>query len=94
MDRLTPFRARFPEFDQVPDGMVNAALDDAVALTDATVWLPAHYEHAVRLEAAHQLALSPYGLTAKLSAKDGTTTYKQKRNEIAAGNCIGWRVTS
>lgn len=93
MDRVTPFRGRFPEFDLVPEGMITAAIEDAMAETDASVWLPGHYESGVRYLAAHKLALSPYGMTAKLATKDGDTTYLQHRKALESGNCIGFRVT-
>ncbi len=94
MDRLVEFRARLPEFDRVPDGMILAAISDAMDETDASVWLPAHYESAVRYLAAHKIALSPWGKGAKLSTEKGGSTYLDHRNRLLAGNAIGFRVTA
>lgn len=94
MDRLLEFRVRFPEFRQVPDSMVQAAIADAMDETDATVWLPSHYEAAVRYRAAHKLALSPQGRSAGLTqGAAGKTTYWLHLESLMAGNVIGIRVS-
>ena len=92
--RLTNFRARLPEFSLVPDGMVLAALDDAASETDVAIWNALHYESAVRWLAAHKLALSPFGKSAKLSTDTNTTTYETHLRTLRDLNCTGFRVTA
>ena len=94
MDRLLEFRVRFPEFRQVPDAMISAAITDAMDETDVDVWLPSHYETAVRYRAAHKLALSPQGRSAGLTnGAAGKTTYWIHLENLMAGNVIGIRVS-
>lgn len=67
-------KARFPEFAKTEDSHVTEAIADAAARTDVNVWGD-RYDVAVRQLAAHLLAISPWGQQAKLSAKDGSSTY-------------------
>lgn len=91
MDRLVEFRTRMPEFRNVPDAMVKAAIADAMDETDEAVWLPSHYEAAVRYLAAHKLALSPWGRNSALSGNGFKTTYYLHLENLMAGNVVGIR---
>ncbi len=54
---LPAFRARFPEFVNVKDADVQAALDDALAEIEEPRWSAKDYPRAVFFFAAHHLAL-------------------------------------
>lgn len=73
MDTIT-FKARFPEFNRLPDVTIQDAINRGVAQTNANVFGTLQDEASAYL-AAHFLALSPYGQQARLVAKDGNTTY-------------------
>ena len=93
MDCIT-FKARFPEFNRLPDVTIQDALDRGVAQTNANVFGPLQDEASSYL-AAHFLALSPYGQQARLVAKDGTTTYFTHWIRIAQLKSAGYaRVTA
>lgn len=67
------FRARYPEFATAADTHVDAALAEAERFT-SDGW-GADRDDIVALQAAHILAISPMGRDARLSAKDGSSTY-------------------
>jgi hypothetical protein len=71
---LASFRVHFPEFEGASDSLVQAKLDEAALALDERVF-GARFDEAVRYLAAHRLALSPFGQTARMVAKDGSTTY-------------------
>ncbi len=68
------FRARFPEFDNVDDCLIERHVADAVAELDQG-HLGKLYDACVCYLAAHRLTLSPLGQAARLAPKDGVTTY-------------------
>lgn len=85
---LAAFRTRYPEFSQVPDDLVQAHLDDAALSIDAAIW-GARADVGQGLLAAHTLSLSPWGQGVKLSAKDGTTTYGTRYQQMVYDVAIG-----
>lgn len=80
---LVQFRARFPEFETALDPFVQAALDGAASETSAGE-LGTAYDEAHGLLAAHKLAMSPYGQSARLINDDGRTTYELQREGVVA----------
>jgi len=70
------FLARYPEFNTAPDGMVAAALAEAT-LAVGDVWEDLRDE-IIGLEAAHRLAISPFGRDAKMSSGLGKSTYGEQ----------------
>lgn len=80
---LAAFRVRFPEFETAGDSFVQAALDSAALETDAKL-LGGFYDEAHGLLAAHKLAMSPYGMNARLVNDDGKTTYELVRMGVLA----------
>lgn len=59
--------ARFPEFAPVADAVVTANIASATLRTSARVFTSTEvFDEAVTLRAAHQLAASPGGQTARL----------------------------
>lgn len=81
---VATFRSRFPAFaGQTPsDAVVQAKLDEAAEQIDETVW-------GTRAEAghgnltAHLLALEPFGQDARMVAKDGSTVWGTRHEELA-----------
>lgn len=77
---LASLRAQRPEFAPTADGVVQAAIDDAVTEVDPRVF-GEKTDQAVSLLAAHKLAISPFGTQSRLDPKaqgdgpHGTTTY-------------------
>lgn len=86
---LAAFRAAFPEFDTADDALVNAHLDMAEGRVDSEVFGD-NYDAAHGYMTAHLLAISPYGNTAKLVAKDGTTTYGKNYEGLKMQCGPGW----
>lgn len=68
------FKARYPEFATASDALVTASLADAAAYVDASL-APVDADRGIGLKAADILALSPFGQTARMQSKDGSTTY-------------------
>ena len=77
---LASLRTQRPEFAPTADGVVQAAIDDAVTEVDPRVF-GEKTDQAVSLLAAHKAAISPHGKMARLDPKaqgdgpHGTTTY-------------------
>lgn len=60
-------KARFPEFAPTADAVVNLVIAEATGLTSSAVFTTsADFDVAVLYRAAHLLALSPGGQTARL----------------------------
>jgi uncharacterized protein DUF4054 len=76
---LAAFRARFPEFENADDALVQACLDASAAETSAADW-GASYDEAHGLLAADKLAKSPFGTNQRLEAGK-ETTYQKARKE-------------
>jgi hypothetical protein len=80
---LATFRARFPEFADADDALVQEKLDEAARRTPAGEWTTVENDAHAYL-AAHLLALSPFGRDARLSEKDGSSTYGTVRETMEA----------
>lgn len=89
---LSSFRTRFPEFNPGADALVESCLAEALLSTPADVWGD-KADAAQGLLAAHLLALSPFGRTAKLSSVKGESTYGTQRKAMARALALGCRVT-
>lgn len=78
---VTPesFRTARPEFRNLPDELVQAALDEAVLCVDGAVW-GERTDMGVSYRAAHLLALSPHGKGARLITRgnEGDTLYNRE----------------
>lgn len=87
---VSEFRARFPEFKLVPDGTIQAALDDAATRTDADVFGSSTNEAHGWLT-ADILASHPHGNTArhKLTNVPLPSMYALKRAELERIYCAG-----
>lgn len=90
---ITPasFIAERPEFEGAPEAMLQTAIDNA-AKSLLEDMLRETYDEAVSLGAAHRLALSPYGQSAKLVAADGSTTYSKQLDVLVRDAGVGFRV--
>ena len=78
----------FPEFATATDALVTPWLNAAAARLSQAV-LGAAYDEAHGALAAHMLATSPGGQSARMVAKDGTTTYSKRLDEIKRAFVIG-----
>jgi len=85
------FKARFREFEKATDTMVSKALSEAARNVDADVFGDST-DDAVEWQAAHLLALSPWGRSAKLDAKDGGSRYLTRFLALARSHTPGFRV--
>jgi hypothetical protein len=81
---IATFRSRFSAFaGQTPsDALVQAKLDEAEEQIDATVWGTKAEDGHANLT-AHLLALEPFGTDARLVAKDGSTVWGTRHEELA-----------
>lgn len=84
----TTFKARWPEFAPTSDAKVQAELDQAARNVD-----PAYFgektDDAVGLLAAHLLAISPHGASARLESDKAQSTYGTQYEEMARNACGG-----
>lgn len=72
---LAAFRVRFPEFETAGDPFVQAVLDEVAAELNAAE-IGAAYDAAHGLLAAHKIAISPYGVAARMLNEEGKSTYE------------------
>lgn len=86
--QLEVFREQFPEFKNLGDSMVQAFLDAAALEVDADVW-GTKEDQGIGYLAAHKMALSPYGQTARLGGKD-SSTYKAHYEDLVRQVGCGW----
>lgn len=75
------FRARFGEFSTVSRSEIAASLAAAAGDMNADVY-GSRFDEAQSWLAAHKLAISPFGRSARLSADDGITTYWREFKRI------------
>jgi len=91
---VTPvsFKTARPEFKQLTDAQVQAAIDEATLCVDATVW-GNRADMGVSYKAAHLLALSPHGKAARLITRgnEGDTLYNREFMRLARIVGSGYR---
>jgi hypothetical protein len=85
------FLARFPEFEPATEPMIREAIADAVLNVDADIF-GTKTDQAVKLRAAHYLAVSEWGKQARMISKDGSTTYGVEFTKLARSVTPGFRV--
>lgn len=85
------FKARFPEFTNADDDLVDEVLTRASALCPESVWEDLA-DQGTELRAAIDLAKSPYARSADLVNKDGSTVYDDRLNELKRVVSSGGRV--
>ena len=78
---LSSFRIQFPELNTASDPLVTRFLASAAKSIDSDLYGDL-YDDAQGYLAAHLLCQSPYGKNARLSAKDGRTTYGERYEQI------------
>lgn len=71
---LATFRSMHPEFENVPDALCQACLDEALLSLNVERW-GTMLDIGQRYLAAHRIALSPYGQGTRLVTSKETTTY-------------------
>ncbi len=89
---LTEFKIQFPEFRSVPDPLLTATLAASALEHSAEVW-GTLLDQGIAYLAAHKLALSPYGNTAKLAGANGSSTYYSHWGDLVRKVAQGYRVT-
>ena len=87
----TTLRARFPEFTNTPDSLVDASIADAKLMVDS-VYYGTRYDMAVTYYAAHLIAVNPLGEMARLDKKADTTTYWLLFESVKRATGTGFRV--
>lgn len=95
---VTPqqFVDNYPEFAQAltqQPALVQSVLNDAYALTPASVWPPGIIDQGAQLRAAQSLALSPFGRGMALANEDGKTVYDQRLDRLVAIVAAGGSLT-
>ena len=78
MPTVAEFRAHFPEFQNAPEQLIQAKLDEAALEVDPDQW-GTKTDSGVRYLTAHKLALSPWGTAARLAVNGPggfVTTYQ------------------
>lgn len=88
---VAAFKVSFPEFAKAGDTLLEAHLAQAALEVDAGLW-GVWADNGVMLTAAHSLAMSPFGMNARMVAKDGSTTYGKKLDEKRAMVSLGNRL--
>jgi hypothetical protein len=88
---VSEFRTRFPEFASAPDALVTAKLSLVSLTLDPDVWGSKAHEGAYLL-CAHYLAVSPFGMQARLSAS-GVSIYQQTFDVLKVAVAFGYRNT-
>lgn len=90
---LAGFRERRPEFANIADAQITAALADAAGRL-ASALLGAVYDEAQMWLAAHLLAQAPWGYAARLQGTtDGSTVYSQAYQRIVNERGAGYGAT-
>lgn len=87
------FLQAFPEFCNTDVSYIDAKLSEAGRRIDRTVWNANLADDGQGNLCAHLLAISPYGNTAKMVAKDGTTTYGKEHKRLLGIATAGLRST-
>lgn len=88
---VAEFRTRYPEFASATDELVEAKLAMVERTLFPAVWGDSAHEGAYLL-CAHYLALSPFGLQARLSAS-GVSIYGEQFEALKRAAVIGLRRT-
>lgn len=87
------FKARWVEFAPIADSIVTAAIAEATAECNATIF-GGTYDHAVGLLACHKLAMGPGGQTARQEGdKKASTVYLEEWQRLARARAGGPWVT-
>lgn len=89
---LADFRTRYPEFETASGELVQQALDDAMVEVSEVRFGDAS-QAAGHCYAAKILAVSPFGISARLSATNGESTYSIRWMQLARAWCGGPRLT-
>lgn len=92
MIATSDFLARFPEFEGTPVTLIEQCISEAYLELDPSVWNAA-LDTGAKYLAAHKIALSPFGIQAKLVSKMGDTTYNQHFQQLVKKVAFGFRST-
>lgn len=84
------FKTQFPEFASCPDATLQAHLDAAGSLCDATVYGNTHTQ-GVMYRCADSLAQLPAGRKMQLVQKNGETIYYRRMMELVRSAAVGIR---
>jgi hypothetical protein len=74
------FKAIYPEFATAADALVNAKIAEADLQTSDS--FGTRRDSVLALLTSHLLAISPYGVNAKMVNKDGGTVYGERLKTV------------
>ncbi len=86
---LATFRVLYPEFRTAEDPIVEGRLADAALELDADLY-DTRLDEAQGYLAAHMLAVSPFGRSARMVNEDGSTTYQKRLNRVLRVSLVGF----
>lgn len=84
------FLEHFPEFEPGGTELIEAKIAEAEPRVDPNFWGSDDLRDlAIMYRVGHLLALSPYGVAAKMVSKDGSTTYWKHYLDLVNENGSG-----
>ena len=83
MATVAVFLQGFPEFQGVPTPQIQFHMNGATAQVDPAFW-GGKTDDGIYFLTAHRLALSPWGMNARLAEPDKATTYWQHYDALRA----------
>jgi len=87
------FIENYPEFTNAPTDLIQNELNNAYALTPASLWPSAIIDQGAQLRAAQALALSPFGRGMALANEEGKTVYDARLDRLVAIVAAGGSTT-
>ncbi len=92
MATIAAFFVAYPEFQGTAEELVTAKMAEATRQLDVVQW-DTLADDGIYLLTAQKLARTPFGNSAKLSTKDGTTIYDAELDELRGFVASGFRAT-
>lgn len=82
----TEFLVRFPEFENAGTALIDAKIAEVdLRLAGLEIWKTEDNRNlGIGYRVADSIALSPYGVNARLVNKDGSTTYGKQYDKLIA----------
>lgn len=89
---VASFKGYLPEFRNVPDSLIQDALDESLKMVDPELFEDVTVQ-ATFYRAAHMLNLSGFGLNSKQTGTPGNSTYLEHYNRLRREvGAVGFRV--
>lgn len=90
---VATFKAVMPEFQNTPNALVQAALDEAFLELDPDIW-DDKFDTGWKYLTAHKLAVSPYGQNARMTETRRQrygSTYEMHYRKLMRMVAVGFR---